>query len=101
MAISGVHPESPGKRRNINAMLGQASHRIKDVHGCDVSEFLIEKAVKRGISKDKLKICDATNLPYGDDFFDYCYSTGSLEHFTEDGIEKFLISSKRVTKYFG
>ena len=74
---------------------------IKEVYGCDISGFLIEKAIKRGISKDKLKICDAAKMPYGDDFFDYCYSIGSLEHFTEDGITKLLISSKRVTKYFG
>jgi len=74
---------------------------MKEVYGCDVSKFLIEKAAKRGISKDKLKVADATNLPYSEDFFDYCYSIGSLEHFTEDGIEKFLISSKKVTKYFG
>ncbi len=74
---------------------------MKEVYGCDVSDFLIEKAVKRGIQKDKLKVADAINLPYPDDFFDYCYSIGSLEHFTEEGIENFLASSKRVTKYFG
>jgi len=74
---------------------------MKEIYGCDVSEFLIEKAIKRGIAKDKLTVSDATNLPYSDNFFDYCYSIGSLEHFTEEGIEKFLISSKRVTKYFG
>ena len=74
---------------------------MKEVYGCDISDFLIEKAVKRGISKDKLKVADATNLPYDDDFFDYCFSIGSLEHFTEDGINQFLASSKKVTKYFG
>ena len=74
---------------------------MKEIYGCDVSEFLIEKAVKRGISKDKLKVADATNLPYSNDFYDYCYSIGSLEHFTEEGIEKFLICSKRITKYLG
>jgi len=74
---------------------------MKEVYGCDVSEFLIEKATKRGIGKDKLKVADATNLPYEDNFFDYCYSIGSLEHFTEDGINQFLASSKRVTKYLG
>jgi len=74
---------------------------MKEVYGCDVSDFLIEKAAKRGISKDKLKVTDAINLSYDDNYFDYCYSIGSLEHFTEDGIEKFLSSSKRVTKYTG
>lgn len=74
---------------------------MKEVYGCDVSEFLIKKAVERGIPKDRLKVADAINLPYENDFFDYCYSIGSLEHFTEEGINNFLISSKRVTKYFG
>tara|TARA_B100001142_G_C14345045_1_gene659593 strand:+ start:769 stop:1467 length:699 start_codon:yes stop_codon:yes gene_type:complete len=74
---------------------------IKNVYGCDISDFLIQKAIDRGIDKSKLKICDATNLPYEDNFFDYCYSIGSLEHFTEEQIQKFLTSSKRVTKYFG
>jgi ubiquinone/menaquinone biosynthesis C-methylase UbiE len=74
---------------------------MNEVYGCDVSDFLIEKAAKRGISKDKLKVTDAINLSYDDNYFNYCYSIGSLEHFTEDGIEKFLRSSKRVTKYTG
>lgn len=74
---------------------------IKDVYGCDISEFLIKKALERGIDKSKLKVCDATALPYEEDFFDYCYSIGSLEHFTEEQIHKFLVSSKNVTKHFG
>ena len=74
---------------------------IKNVYGCDISDFLIQKAIDRGIEKDKLKVCDATNLPYEDNFFDYCYSIGSLEHFTEEQIQKFLLSSKKVTKHFG
>jgi len=74
---------------------------IKDVYGCDISDFLIEKAIERGISKNKLKVCDAINLPYDQNFFDYRYSIGSLEHFTEEQIQKFLISSKKVTKYYG
>lgn len=73
---------------------------IKNVYGCDISDFLINKALSRGISSEKLKVCDATNLPYDDNYFDYCYSIGSLEHFTEDQIVQFLISTKRVTKNF-
>ena len=74
---------------------------MNEVYGCDVSDFLIEKAAKRVIPKDKLKVTDAINLSYDDNYFDYCYSIGSLEHFTEDGIDKFLRSSKRVTKFTG
>ena len=72
-----------------------------EIYGCDISDFLIEKAIKRGIDKKKLLVCDATNLPYDQNEFDYSYSIGSLEHFTEDGIKKFLISSLNVTKYSG
>ena len=72
---------------------------IKDVYGCDISDYLIQKAVERGIPIEKLKVCDATELPYEDDYFNYSYSIGSLEHFTEDQIIKFLISTKKVTKY--
>ena len=74
---------------------------IQNIHGCDISDFLIEKAISKGIGADKLKVCDATNLPYKNDEFDYNYSIGSLEHFTKDGIIKFLEESKRVTKITG
>lgn len=72
----------------------------QNVFGCDISDFLINKAIERGISEDKLKVCDATNMPYEDNFFDYSYSIGSLEHFTEEQIIEFLKSARRVTKYF-
>lgn len=72
-----------------------------DIYGCDISDLLIGKAINRGINKEKLKVCDATELPYSENEFDFCYSIGSLEHFTEEGIKKFLISSKKVTKFTG
>jgi ubiquinone/menaquinone biosynthesis C-methylase UbiE len=75
--------------------------KANNVFGCDISELLIDKAIKRGISKQKLKICDATALPYNENDFDYNYSIGSLEHFTKDGIVKFLRSSMKVTKFSG
>jgi ubiquinone/menaquinone biosynthesis C-methylase UbiE len=74
---------------------------MNNIYGCDISDFLIEKAKLKGIKKDKLKVCDATNLPYEKDEFDYNYSIGSLEHFTKDGILKFLNSSMNVTKFEG
>jgi ubiquinone/menaquinone biosynthesis C-methylase UbiE len=73
---------------------------IKDVHGCDISDFLINKAKQKGIPSEKLVVCDATNLSYKENNFDYSYSIGSLEHFTEDQIEKFLTSAKKVTKLY-
>jgi ubiquinone/menaquinone biosynthesis C-methylase UbiE len=75
--------------------------QLNNLFGCDISDFLIGKAIERGIDKNKLKICDATKLPYNENEFDYNYSIGSLEHFTKEGIKDFLISSRKVTKYSG
>ena len=67
------------------------------VYGCDISSYLIEKAVESGISGDRLTVCDARQLPYQDNYFTYSYSIGSLEHFTEDGIRDFIRESYRIT----
>jgi ubiquinone/menaquinone biosynthesis C-methylase UbiE len=68
------------------------------VHGCDISDFLIEKAVQRGIKSEYLTVCDASRTNYPDLYFDYSYSIGSLEHFTEDGIHQFIKDNFRTTK---
>jgi SAM-dependent methyltransferase len=70
-----------------------------ELYGCDISDRLLDRAAARGISRERLHIGDATNLPYRDDHFDYAYSIGSLEHFTEDGIQKFIAECYRVTRY--
>jgi len=67
-----------------------------EVHGCDISDFLLEKAAQRGIAKERLTCCDSTNLPYAEGLFDYAYSIGSLEHFTEEGINAFLRECRKV-----
>jgi ubiquinone/menaquinone biosynthesis C-methylase UbiE len=67
-----------------------------ELFGCDISDLLISKAVERGIPQASLRVCDATQLPYRDDEFKYAFSIGSLEHFTEDGIEKFLSECHRT-----
>jgi ubiquinone/menaquinone biosynthesis C-methylase UbiE len=69
------------------------------VYGCDISEFLIKKAIERGIPEELLKVCDATATGYPEENFDYSYSIGSLEHFTEEGIINFIAESYRITKY--
>lgn len=69
-----------------------------DVYGFDISDLLISKALERGIAEDHLLVEDATNMTYGDKSFDYAYSIGSLEHFTEDGILKFLSECRRVVR---
>lgn len=69
-----------------------------ETYGCDISDLLIKKAVDRGFSHNRLSVCDATQMEFPDHFFDYAYSIGSLEHFTEEGIVKFVAECYRVTK---
>jgi len=69
-----------------------------DVFGIDISDFLVKKAMERGILPHKIGVGDATSLKYGDREFDHAYSIGSLEHFTEDGIEKCISECQRITK---
>lgn len=74
-----------------------ARHDI-EVHGIDISDMLIGKAIARGIPRERLTVGDATRMGYGSGAFDFGYSIGSLEHFTEDGILAFLRESRRVCK---
>lgn len=70
-----------------------------DLYGCDISESLIDLAVKSGIPRNKLKVCNAARMPYDDGCFDYSYCIGSLHVFTEEGIAALLKESRRVTKH--
>jgi ubiquinone/menaquinone biosynthesis C-methylase UbiE len=70
-----------------------------EVHGFDISDLLLKTAVsKHGILAERLRTMDATKMDYGDLSFDYSYSIGSLEHFTEPGIESMLSEAARVTR---
>jgi len=69
-----------------------------DMYGCDISDFLIQKAYERGIPSERLSICDATKTDYGNNFFDYAYSIGSLEHFTEEGILNSISECYRIVR---
>lgn len=69
-----------------------------EVYGCDISDFLIAKAIQRGTSEARLTVCDATRTNYPDNCFDYAYSIGSLEHFTEDGVLAFLSECHRIVR---
>lgn len=69
-----------------------------DVHGIDISDLLIGKAIERGIPAAKLRVGDATKTEYADDYFECSYSIGSLEHFTESGIDEFLRECGRITR---
>jgi ubiquinone/menaquinone biosynthesis C-methylase UbiE len=70
-----------------------------DVYGCDISDFLIDKAVARGIDRNKLTVCNATQLPFETCEFAYSYSIGSLEHFDLAGLDRAIAESARVTEY--
>lgn len=85
-----------GTGRTIEILAGNAAIEL---HGCDISDMLLEKAVARGIARDRLKVADATAMDYPDQSFDWAYSIGSLEHFTSEGIEKFLKECRRVVRH--
>jgi SAM-dependent methyltransferase len=59
-------------------------------YGCDISSQLLNIAEKKGINKKYLQLIDATKMKYSNNFFSYSYSIGSLEHFTEKGIESLI-----------
>ena len=69
-----------------------------DLYGFDISDLLIDRAIKRGISSQKVQVNDATKTNYENNEFDYSYSIGSLEHFTLEGIDQFIGESARYTK---
>jgi SAM-dependent methyltransferase len=75
-----------------------ARYRALEVHGCDISAMLIAKAVGHGIPRERLVLADATAMSYPDNAFDWGYSIGSLEHFTEQGITNFLRECHRVVR---
>jgi SAM-dependent methyltransferase len=69
-----------------------------ELHGIDVSDALIDKALARGLPRDRLTVGDATRMPFADGAFVHAYSIGSLEHFTEKGITDCLSECRRVAR---
>lgn len=69
-----------------------------EVHGCDISDYLIQRAAEKGIPAERLAVCDAINMPYAEGFFDYTFSIGSLEHFRDENCEAFIREAARVTR---
>lgn len=67
-----------------------------ELHGIDISDLFIKQAIKQGIDPTRVRVGDATSMPYEDNSFDYGYSIGSLEHFTEQGVLDMLGECKRV-----
>lgn len=98
--------QSEGKVLDIACGTGKTMEILEqfgalEVHGCDISDLLIQRAADRGIPADRIKVADATNLDcYETGQFRHSYSIGSLEHFTESGIDDFVRESHRVTTGF-
>ena len=69
-----------------------------EMYGLEISDFLIGKAKDRGIPEERLNVGDATKTHYEDDFFNFSYSIGSLEHFTEDGIADVISECYRIVR---
>ncbi len=70
---------------------------LLELYGFDISDLLISKALEKNIPRNRLKVADATKTNYYENEFDYSYSIGSLEHFTEDGIDDFIRESARYS----
>jgi ubiquinone/menaquinone biosynthesis C-methylase UbiE len=69
-----------------------------EAHGCDISDYLIQKAAEKGIPAERLVVCDAIKMPYSDASFDFTFSIGSLEHFRDENCEAFIREAARVTR---
>jgi ubiquinone/menaquinone biosynthesis C-methylase UbiE len=95
--------ERTGKALDVACGTGRTFDFLKrfkglEYYGCDISSMLIERAVQRGISSEKLRVMDATVLGYADREFDFLFSIGSLEHFTVEGLRSALTECRRVCR---
>jgi ubiquinone/menaquinone biosynthesis C-methylase UbiE len=80
-------------------MLSLSRDLGKEVYGCDISGLLLKRASEKGLPAERLFEEDATRMSFQDKRFDYSYSIGSLEHFTEEGIDRMLCEAARVTRH--
>jgi ubiquinone/menaquinone biosynthesis C-methylase UbiE len=71
-----------------------------NIYGCDISQNLIDICIKSGIDNKKLICSDATKIDYPENFFDFSYSIGSLEHFTEKGLVDVIEKLHFITKEY-
>jgi ubiquinone/menaquinone biosynthesis C-methylase UbiE len=84
----------------INMLDVQKLSPDASVYGCDISQNLINICLKSGIDKNKLICSDAIKIDYSENFFDYSYSIGSLEHFTEKGLDDIINKLHFITKEY-
>ena len=71
-----------------------------NIYGCDISQNLINICLKSGIDNDKLICSDALKIDFPENFFNYSYSIGSLEHFTEKGLDQIIDKLHFITKKY-
>lgn len=71
-----------------------------NIYGCDISQNLIDICLKSGIDSKKLICSDAIDINFPENFFDYSYSIGSLEHFTEKGLNDVIEKLHFITKNY-
>jgi SAM-dependent methyltransferase len=93
-----------GKVLDIACGTGQAMAVLArnpnlEVHGVDISQRLIDRALSKAIPASRLKVADATMRSYAENEFDYSCSIGSIEHFTEDGIHRVLANAAYYTRH--
>lgn len=92
-----------GRVLDVACGTGQTMRLLSDlpgleVNGCDISDYLIQRAAAHGIPEHCLKVCDVTSMDYEDGYFDYAYSIGSLEHLDEKGLLRCIAECHRAAK---
>ena len=69
-----------------------------ELHGIDISEYAIENSVSD--VKNFLKVGDAKNLPYDDNYFDLVISINTVHNLDLEDCKKSLKEIQRVTKKY-
>ena len=102
--INNLNIRNDAKLLDIGCGTGDALFLISKktsakLYGVDISEKMIEKAIKKLREKAILKLSDAENLPFNDNTFDYVLSTEAFHHFPNPN--KTLKEINRVLKKNG
>jgi ubiquinone/menaquinone biosynthesis C-methylase UbiE len=69
-----------------------------EVHGCDISDLLIGRAIGCGVLEARLRVCDCRDTPYLSKYFECSYSIGTIEHI--ENLQAALIECNRITLGF-
>ena len=67
-----------------------------ELHGIDISDYAIKNAVPE--VKEKLKVANATSLPYDDNYFDLVISINTIHNLERDDCSIALKEISRVSK---